>query len=288
QYTDFYIKDTVTGVIYGTTTTLTQTAIEDFATVTLYANSSDTTGTELDYGDDYTVTFSYDASGNATAFTLQFTSDGIDKLSTAAIAAANNGDDTSYMTITYNGTVIAAGTTSNSAQIFYNYGEGEIEEDPKDPESETFDIELIKLFSGTGTPDATEVEFVLSTDADGTNVIYTTKSSDGVYVVDTSLVSGSTMSPVSDGTLKIQGLADGTYYITEVQTAEGYSLLDDPVLVTINGATITLTITNEKDSIFNLPVTGGLGAIGYTAIGIGFICLAVFMVTKLCGAKKVK
>ena len=121
-----------------------------------------------------------------------------------------------------------------------------------------------------------------------------------------------------DGKAQVDGLANGTYYLVETATVNGYNLLSGPVKVTIqvsyikswtvkneyvgdtlvhqketkyeeyfggtkdalgNGYTLT-TIINRKG--FNLPTTGGFGTLLFSAIGALLVVggVGVLMSTK--------
>ena len=71
-------------------------------------------------------------------------------------------------------------------------------------------------------------------------------------------------------------MAKDVYTLTELSTAEGYSLLQKPVEVNIEGTdgTVRIGITNEKQPMFILPLTGGSGTFIYTAGGLALIVLA--------------
>ncbi|EPB8220907.1 SpaA isopeptide-forming pilin-related protein, partial [Clostridium perfringens] len=104
-----------------------------------------------------------------------------------------------------------------------------------------------------------------------------------------------------NGVVTFTGLEEGDYFITEEKAPKGYSLLKEPVKVTITAqkdsnddytgqATIAVTNGNEAGSIVNninmndknvlfnvqiknyagisLPGTGGLGTAGFTKIGL--------------------
>ncbi|MDO4312462.1 MAG: SpaH/EbpB family LPXTG-anchored major pilin [Eubacteriales bacterium] len=106
----------------------------------------------------------------------------------------------------------------------------------------------------------------------------------------------------ADGVLRFEGLAAGTYTITEIKAPDGYNLLKDPITVTIgftapasgstectwtytgtdvvNGTnTNHVTITNKAGS--ELPSTGGMGTtLFYVIGGILVIGAAVLLITK--------
>lgn len=103
------------------------------------------------------------------------------------------------------------------------------------------------------------------------------------------------------GKLKIYGLRPGEYELTEIKSAEGYSILDKPIVINIstpdnpaesmptatadgsslsanNAKAFTLTVVNTKiDSGFKLPATGGAGTIAAIAVGFGLVCFSVVM-----------
>lgn len=144
--------------------------------------------------------------------------------------------------------------------------------------------------------------FQLSRDAAGAGVIKLVKVDDTTYrlalstetegVVDT-ITTGET------GELVINGLADGTYYLTETKAPRGYNLLREPVNVTIghkdaNGkltetsfvADQTQTDTSgvvkvENNAGAELPSTGGIGTTAFYVLGSAMALGAVILlVTK--------
>ena len=144
--------------------------------------------------------------------------------------------------------------------------------------------------------------FKLSRDEAGAQVIKLVKVNDTTYrlalpietegVVDT-VTTGET------GELVINGLADGTYYLTETKAPRGYNLLREPVNVTIghkdaNGkltetsfvADQTQTDTSgvvkvENNAGAELPSTGGIGTTVFYVLGSAMALGAVILlVTK--------
>ena len=75
-----------------------------------------------------------------------------------------------------------------------------------------------------------------------------------------------------------------TYFIVETKAPNGYSLLDEAVMVTVVPDTIesiiTLEIPNEKGNL--LPETGGMGTTPFTVTG----CVLIAAATVLLVLKK--
>lgn len=80
-----------------------------------------------------------------------------------------------------------------------------------------------------------------------------------------------------DGIATFAGLNDGTYFIEEILAHTDYQILKDPVEVVITNddkaAAVTKVITNIKK--FNLPITGGMGTMLFTGIGVALIGVGV-------------
>jgi fimbrial isopeptide formation D2 family protein/LPXTG-motif cell wall-anchored protein len=167
--------------------------------------------------------------------------------------------------------------------------------------------------------DEVNKEYVTETKADGTY-----KKDYIVYNVDADTESVTTVTNAgsenveckgtvgTNGELVIEGLAAGTYEITEVVAPNGYKLLDSPITVTIewtaptlgevaNGCTWTYKYTNENGTLESptptekgwlqlivknsmgstLPSTGGIGTtIFYTLGSALLIGAAILLITK--------
>ena len=115
-----------------------------------------------------------------------------------------------------------------------------------------------------------------------------------------------TFATTDSGTIKIQGLEAGTYYLYEVTAPASYNKLKEPVkieivvatvegndgtnnasfenpvyIVTVNGNTTTGTpddsvikVENKKGIV--LPETGSIGTIGLTVAGVAIVLVGVF------------
>lgn len=109
----------------------------------------------------------------------------------------------------------------------------------------------------------------------------------------------------TDGVLKIEGLGEGTYTITELVAPDGYNLLTKPITITISASNVTfnsctwsikngdtdlnidtidntlylLTVINKAGS--TLPSTGGMGTkLFYTIGGILMAGAAIVLVVR--------
>lgn len=109
-----------------------------------------------------------------------------------------------------------------------------------------------------------------------------------------------------EGKITIKGLAAGTYYLKEIKTTSGYTLLANPVKIMITEtpdvatkktvATCTVddkktekkqleedsgnfyyTFSVQNDKGFNLPATGGMGTYIFTIAGLVIMASAAFL-----------
>lgn len=174
----------------------------------------------------------------------------------------------------------------------------------------SFGIDLTKEFSDKTAEEAEKeklfekVKFVLYSETEKAYIKAELK--DGIYYV-TGFVSeaeATALVPQTGGKVVVMGIEDDSYSITELETADGYSLLKDKVNVaisfseeqkasaTVDGQAVTMlsdnssanakaqfTIVNTK--IFDLPATGDSGFIYIVAIGAVVMAGAVIAVIKL-------
>ena len=174
----------------------------------------------------------------------------------------------------------------------------------------TYQYQITKRKDSTTGDVAGGVEFNLLYSEAGTPVeVY--KETDGVYRLwltsDTDTTKKTTtLATIADGTILIKGLENGTYYLKETKTIDGYNLLSAPFAIQVNvtetttwdpgdwatnatqftatGRTVktylstsynvtdakgTSTIINKKG--FVLPQTGGMGYLLFCAVGIALI-----------------
>lgn len=174
----------------------------------------------------------------------------------------------------------------------------------------SFGIDMTKVFSDKTAQEAEKdgllekVKFVLYSETEKAYIKAELK--DGIYYV-TGFVSeaeATALVPQTGGKVVVMGLEDDNYSVTELETADGYSLLKDKVNIsisfsaekqasaTVDGKAVAMsadgnsanakaqfTIVNTK--IFDLPATGDSGFIYFVAVGAVVMAGAVIAVIKL-------
>ena len=178
----------------------------------------------------------------------------------------------------------------------------------------SFGIDITKHFSDLTDKEADEsglykkVEFKVYNETDKVWVV--AENIDGIYYVtgftaDESKATVFTPVKASDavGKIKVFGVEDDSYTIYETKTAEGYTLLEDNVKVSIvyknqqvsstvsgksvqmnannksNNAVVTLNVINNK--VPDLPLTGDTGMVMLVAVGVVIMTGAVIAVVKI-------
>lgn len=174
----------------------------------------------------------------------------------------------------------------------------------------TYGVDVLKQFSD-GKGDLANVNFLLHNDTDG--YYLTAELVDGVYYVTGHEAKGNKATvfvPNGEGHIRVMGLEDDTYTLTETATDKGYVLLKDGVEIvitaaesesacdtcgaklltasgTVNGdavdmedgnAIVPLTVINNP--AFDLPKTGGYGTWMFTAGGCMLLGAAAFIVAR--------
>lgn len=233
-------------------------------------------------------------------------------LTAAGLNEINNGMTAERdLTITYNATVATDVTFSskitNSAVLTYDRGSGVVTSDTTTVNLYTYGLDLTKTLSDAADDiGANIISFALYTDEECTeaNKIPVVSGNGGYWVAAQEAGNPVVMyisSGENSGNLNLYGLEPGTYYLKELATQSGYTLLDSPITIvitanetpdgdptmtaTVNKATaqvengvVYLQVENTKnDGGFNLPQTGGAGTLLATAIGLGLLCAGVVL-----------
>ena len=280
---------------------------------------TDTLGQTYVENTDYTRTEETVADG--TRLLLTFTQQGLQKLEQLGRAAGT-------LTVVYTTQVtedaVTAGIT-NSARIDYKVDYAPDRDNPPPPDdpppeddddeyhsdwdvarSYTFGVHMTKYLGEEGNlaPEGS-VTFALYREKDGQKQAVPLSRSGDAYQV--ALQGSNELSVSADGTFTILGLGEGTYYLRELSTAEGYALPNEDIALTLAGersageytgrldaaqctvdgqqgnasvqdGTLYLSVINPRT--FYIPNTGGAGSWMFTAGGLliiagGVVYLAV-------------
>lgn len=256
---------------------------------------NDATGTPV-AGTSVNVTVAFkdatDASTAPTTATLSGENNRTMALNLSEWVRANQTNKGKKFTVTYYAKVNknAVVTEKNKAELEYGNKPGETTTTkPSEVKTPTYHLDINKHIKGNKTSRLAGAKFSLynleSDATNGTNAIKVS-GNNGNYVVDPdsdNTVFESVESIASEGyNLRVNGLAEGTYYLVETKAPEGYNKLTDPIKVKIEKSTTgdvnEWTLYNkdvkEDDKIIDvenstgsiLPSTGGMGTIAFAVV----------------------
>lgn len=223
--------------------------------------------------------------------------------------------------VEYSGTIAetaVVGSTGNSNHAVLKYNNNPYDSNSFEPLSEdtekvyTYGVKITKIKEGTTTvlPGA---KFSVYTSKTGGTALGFISEGNGVYRrakdgeegIVYELEVGSTGK--NEGILEVKGLAEGTYWFEETEAPEGYVKLQQRVDVTLTDKETTedeegnsidvwdgiLAEDGEtedgyaekeipnNDNIPVLPVTGGIGTILFSVLGIVFMGLGAFLIKNI-------
>ncbi len=265
--------------------------------IKVYGVSESGAETLLSKGTAYTETAS------ETGFTLDFTYAQIKSYAKIHV---------DYNATINSGVVVGPTGNENNAVLEYAnnpYTAGSYKEKTDEVTVYSYGIKVRKI-DGAGNV-LTGAEFTLSENANGSDALYFVKTGDGAYRLATSSSeAGATQTLVVGtsadvkGKLTLSGLDLGTYYLTETKAPEGgYNKLNQAATIEIKDADLNGKPTNgtsdeygdgyvavdvKNTKGFQLPTTGGMGTVLFTAGGIAIMGAAVllFFVLKRKAAKQ--
>lgn len=260
---------------------------------------NDANGTALETGAttvNVTVAFGEGITGEGTAPTaaiLDTTNKRKMSLDLSEWVKANQINKGKEFTVTYYAKVNkdADVSTKNNATLEYGNKPGETTTTtPSEAKTPTYPLDINKIKAGTEVDRLAGAKFKLyssKTDADSANEnAITVSGSNGNYVIDptsstTEFVSVKSIEEKGYN-LRVNGLAEGTYYLVETKAPDGFNKLTAPIEVKItkstdtdvNNWTISKDSKVENDKIIDvenstgsmLPSTGGMGTIAFTVV----------------------
>ena len=253
-------------------------------------------GDALDSANEVNVKVAFTAEGTTDAGTAPTTAtlDTTKKkmsLNLSAWVRANQTNKGKEFTVTYYAKVNkdAVVTEQNKAELEYGNNSGETTTTkPSEVKTPTYPLDILKTKKDSNEKLAGAKFSLYTSETDeknGTNPIKVT-GSNGSYVVDPTSHTTEFESVSSiDGkgyNLRVNGLAEGTYYLVETKAPDGFNKLTAPIVVKItkstdtdvNNWTISKDGTDEEDKIIDvvnstgslLPSTGGMGTIAFTVV----------------------
>mgnify|MGYP002765184491 CR=1 FL=1 len=241
----------------------------------------------------FTDTSVTDASTAPTTATLDSTNNKKMSLDLSAWVKANQTNKGKEFTVTYYAKVNANAvvTEKNKAQLKYGNKPGETTTTtPSEAKTPTYPLDINKIKKGSDEKLA-GAKFSLYTSAEdaknGKNAIKVS-GNNGNYVVNpasTTTEFESVKNIENAGyNIRVNGLAEGTYYLVETKAPDGFNKLTAPVVIKITKSTdtdvnnwaISKDGTDESDKIIDienstgslLPSTGGAGVIVFAGVAI--------------------
>lgn len=204
---------------------------------------------------------------------------------------ANQANKGKEFTVTYYAKVNkdAVVTEKNKAQLEYGNKPGETTTTtPSEAKTPTYPLDILKTRKDTSKKLAGAKFSLYTSETDAknrTNPIKVT-GNNGNYVVDSTSATTEFESVENiDGkgyNLRVNGLAEGTYYLVETKAPDGFNKLTAPIVIKItksadtdvNNWTISKDGTVETDKIIDvenstgsiLPSTGGMGTIAFAVV----------------------
>lgn len=255
-----------------------------------------------------TTTDAADLDGTGVSFSLAFNYDNLKDDSNAKFdtirvtySAAVNKD-----ALVFNSNA-DSGNLGNTAKLSYSNNPyattGSYKDVTDDAKVYTYGIKIKKVDSDDDRQLLPGAEFTVSLSEDGRDPISFVNTGDGVYrkaeseteagvITDTTVTVGAEGSGVQ-GMLTLSGLEADTYYLTETKAPDGYNKLGSPIEITITDTEPNGIVNDGTDSAdgadgyvekkvensdgFQLPTTGGIGTILFTAGGILLMGLGVIV-----------
>ena len=240
----------------------------------------------------FTLTFDYAQISSYEKIRITYTA----TLDSDAVLGEGGNPNTAYLDYSNNPYTASSWQVTEDSATVYTYG-----------------LDISKVDKDNNDTFLAGAEFELyasQNDAEnGNGQIAFIRESDGVYrkalpneegAVTTLVVDSRTDSDTL-GKLTLKGLDEADWYLVETKAPDGFNLLVAPVKVTITDTkeealdgkvtdadipTGLVPLTVENDDGFQLPVTGGMGTILFTAVGIVLMGAAIILVIVVMRKRK--
>lgn len=226
----------------------------------------------------FTVTYGTADTGES-KMTIEMTAEGLKEINTSKAVYAessmvNSGYSDCTLRITY------AATVNSNADVVYgdNGNPNEVvltwkrtSQDSYDTLKDaakvyTYGVELTKLFSD-GKGDFSKVQFVMQNKTDGYYLKAKLDETAGIYYITDHVADkkdATRFVPVSGdgkGKIIVKGLEDDEYTITEIKTADGYTLLKNAISVVISRNDTTASAAVDGNQVNMLTDSGSANAL---------------------------
>lgn len=215
-----------------------------------------------------------------------------------------------YDAVLKDNAVVETTGNENNVELTYTSAKGVTKTLNASAKAYTLELDITKVDKDDSTPLAGAVFQVYRSEADANNstnaieFVDISSPDEKIYRVATAGETGTTdivevsAEDATKGEIKILGLNDVTYYFKETVAPTGYNLPDSLFGISpapteaekseVDGQTIYKSMTAQSadiqnDSGINLPVTGGMGTVIFTAIGLLLMAGAAYF---LFGKKK--
>lgn len=265
----------------------------DSSSIKVYGVAAGGTDTPLNEAD-YTIKWVRPSNGAPTSFTVEFDYDsikGYDKVhihyeavlnENAKIGSAGNPNE-AYLDYSNNPYNTASWKSMEDKVTVYTYG-----------------IDVTKTNKNTSPTPLPGAEFELSRISEGEALRFI-PSNEGVYrlakedeqSIGTAVLTVGSEHAANDmkGKLRLVGLDAGTYYLKETKAPAGYNKISTPIEITIADSdydggvevgeedlvTGLVPVTVQNSQGFELPTTGGIGTVLFTAVGVALMGAGLVM-----------
>lgn len=137
----------------------------------------------------------------------------------------------------------------------------------------TYEFDGTKVDSVDNTKKLKDAEFKLYYTKDSTNYYVQLDADNKVTGWTTDVNSATVIKSAEDGTFKVVGLDDGTYYLQETKAPEGYNLPTKPFTLKVTSTTVNNQAWNDFDAskaltALTLSVDGAAAQAGNTITGV--------------------